>query len=58
LKQLPPELNDDYQIYGMAKKLGITETQVKEEYTFAEIVERNAMDLHDNYVDRELMPKS
>jgi hypothetical protein len=42
----------------MAKKLGITEKQVKEEYTFAEIAERNAMDIHDNYIERELLPKS
>ena len=42
----------------MAKKLGITERQVMEEYTFTEIVERNAMDLHDNYIERELLPKT
>ena len=41
----------------MAKQLGITEQKVKEEYTFAELVERNLFDVYENYVERELMPK-
>jgi hypothetical protein len=39
----------------MAKKLGQSEEQIKEQYTFAEIVERNLFDIYENYVERELM---
>lgn len=39
----------------MAKKLGQSEQQIKEQYTFSEIVERNLMDIYENYVERELM---
>jgi hypothetical protein len=38
----------------MAKKLGQSEEQIKEQYTFAEIVERNLFDIYENYVEREL----
>jgi hypothetical protein len=47
----------DYQIFSMAKKLGKSEKQIKEQYTFDELLERNLFDLYDNYIDRELMPK-
>jgi hypothetical protein len=39
----------------MAKKLGQSEEQIKEQYTFAEIIERNLMDIYDSYIERELM---
>lgn len=41
----------------MAKKLGQTEQQIKEQYTVQEIAERNLFEIYENYVDRELMPK-
>jgi hypothetical protein len=45
----------DYMIYKMAKTLGQSEQFIKDNYTFLEIVERNLFDIHDNYIDRELM---
>lgn len=41
----------------MAKTLGISEQEVKEQYTHAELAERNLFEAHDGYVQRELMPK-
>jgi hypothetical protein len=39
----------------MAKNLGQSEEQIKEQYTFTEIAERNLFDLYEDYIDRELM---
>lgn len=58
LRKLPSLYDFDFQIYQMAKKLGQSEKQIKEQYTFDEIVERNLFDIYDNYIDRELMPKA
>lgn len=41
----------------MAKALGISEQEVKEQYTHSEIAERNLFESHDDYIQRELMPK-
>jgi hypothetical protein len=42
-------------IYNMAKTLGRREQQIKGDYTFAEIAERNLFDGYDNYVKKELI---
>jgi hypothetical protein len=42
-------------IYKMAKQLGQSENEIKDQYTYSEIAERNLMDVYDNYVERELM---
>lgn len=39
----------------MAKELGQSEEQIKDQYTFAEIMERNMFEVYDNYIDREMM---
>ena len=54
-KELQYEYNLDYQIYNLAKKLGQSEEQIKEQYTYTEIIERNLMEIYDNYIDRTLM---
>ena len=58
LKQLPDVYSYDYMIFQLAKKLGQTEQTMRDNYTRAEIKERFLFDIHDNYIDRELMPKS
>ena len=55
LKKLPIEYDFDYQIYKMAKLLGQSEEQIKKQYTFTEIVERNLMNTYNSYIERELM---
>ena len=45
-------------IFQLAKKLGQTEQTIRDNYTRPEIKERFLFDIHDNYIDRELMPKS
>jgi hypothetical protein len=42
-------------IYDLAKKLGQTEEEIKNQYTYTEILERKMFDVYDNYIDRELM---
>jgi hypothetical protein len=41
-------------IYKMAKQLGQSEEQIKEQYTFSEIAERNLFDVYADYIDREV----
>ena len=36
-------------IYKMAKTLGQSEQFIKDNYSFAEIMERNLFDIYDNY---------
>lgn len=57
LKQLPNDYSYDYMIYQISKKLGQTEQTIRDNYTRAEIKERFLFDIHDQYIDRELMPK-
>jgi hypothetical protein len=39
----------------MAKKLGQTEETIKNNYTLAEIAERNLFDRYADYIERELL---
>jgi hypothetical protein len=41
----------------MAKELGQSEQQIKEQYTWDEINERSLFNTYDGFIDRELMPK-
>lgn len=41
----------------MAKRLGISEQEVREQYTHEELAERNLFEVHDDYIQRELIPK-
>jgi len=53
LKKLPETYNVNRQIFSMAKKLGQSEQQIREQYTFEELAERSLFDVYDNYVERE-----
>lgn len=55
LQRLPAEYDFDYQIYSMAKTLGVSEQQIKDEYSLDEIIERNLFEVYQDYIDRELM---
>jgi len=57
MEELPSDYNFDWQIFSLAKMLGQSEDEIKEQYTYTETVERNLFGIHENYVDRELMPK-
>ena len=41
----------------MAKKLGTSEKEIMNQYTFDELIERNLFDIYSDFIDRELMPK-
>jgi hypothetical protein len=42
-------------IYAMAKKLGISESEIERQYTLTEIAERNLFDVYDDFVEREML---
>lgn len=55
MNDLPSDYAMDNQIYQLAKRLGQSEEQIKEQYSFTEIIERSLFEVHGGYIDREMM---
>ena len=52
--EFPQEYEQEYQIWQMAKKIGKTDNEIRDNYTHTQIIVRTMMDSYKTYIENKL----